>query len=469
MENVMTTDRIAPYVAKNAARFLDELQQLIRIPSVSTLPEHAGDVRRAGEFLVANLRAQVGFDQVELVETAGHPLVYAEWMNAPGKPTVLIYGHYDVQPADPFELWRTPPFEPTIEGEDLRGRGAVDDKGPMLATLKALETLMRTDGALPVNVRVLIEGEEESGGEAVEAFVKANAKRLRADCALVLDTAMIDKGVPTISYGLRGMVYAEIVARGAGHDLHSGVYGGIAPNPLQALAWVLADLKGRDGRIRLPELYEMMQPPSDAERGALARQSELQEAGLLSAAGLREMPGESGFGVAERASARPTFEVHGIRGGFTGEGAKTVIPAEATAKVSLRLVPHQKPEAVLALLTRRVQELAPPGITLELRPLHGGDAVLLGLNASVLKTAARALESEFGREVAFLREGGSIPVVALFDRVLKVPVVLLGFSLPDDNIHAPNEKFYIPNYYAAIRTVASFLKQLGSEALEGSA
>lgn len=463
----MTTDRIAPYVAENAVRFLDELKELIRIPSVSALPEHAGDVRRAAAFLVAQLRERVRLSTVELVETAGHPLVYAEWMDAPGKPTVLIYGHYDVQPADPFELWLSPPFEPTIEGEILRGRGAVDDKGPMFATVKALEALMRTDDTLPVNVRVLIEGEEESGGEAIEAFVKASAERLRADCALVLDTAMVDNGVPTISYGLRGMVYAEIIARGASHDLHSGVYGGIAPNPLQALAWVLADLKGRDGRIRLPGLYEMMPPLSDEERATLARQSELQREVLSSAAGLREMPGESGFGVAERASARPTFEVHGIRGGFTGEGAKTVIPAEAIAKVSLRLVPDQKPDAVLALLASRIRELTPPGITLELRPLHGGDAVLLGLESSMLKTAARALEAEFGHEVAFLREGGSIPVVALFDRVLKVPVVLLGFSLPDDNIHAPNEKFYIPNYYAAIRTVASFLKRLGSETEEG--
>lgn len=456
----MTNTRIASYVDENAARFLDELKALVSIPSVSTLPEHGADVRRAAEFLVAQLRDSVGMSAVELVETEGHPLVYAEWLGARGKPTILIYGHYDVQPADPIELWRTPPFEPTVVGEDLRGRGAVDDKGPMFATIKALETLMRIGGVLPVNVKVLIEGEEESGGEAVEAYVRAYPERLQADCVLVLDTGMIERGVPTISYGLRGIAYAEIIARGASHDLHSGVYGGIAPNPLQALAWVLTDLKGRDGRINLPGLYEMMQPLTSEERAALARQSELQERGLMTAGGLSVLPGEEGFSSAERAAARPTFEVHGIRGGFTGEGAKTVIPAEAVAKVSLRLVPGQKPETVLELLARRVRDLASPGIALEVRPLHGGNAALLPLNSSVLKTAAAALEEEFGRGVAFVREGGSIPVVALFDSVLRTPVVMLGFSLPDDKVHAPNEKFYLPNYYAAIRTVANFLKRL---------
>lgn len=456
----MTTTRIAAYVEENASRFIDELKALVRIPSVSTLPEHREDVRRAAEFLVANLLERTGLDQVELVETAGHPLVYAEWLNAPGKPTVLIYGHYDVQPADPLELWHTQPFEPTIEGENLLGRGAVDDKGPMFATLKALETLMRTEDALPVNVRVLIEGEEESGGKSVDAYVRAHADRLRADCALVLDTAMITKGVPTISYGLRGILYAEIVARGARQDLHSGVYGGIAPNPLQALAWTLAELKGRDGRIRLPGLYEAAHPLSNEERFALSLQSELQEGELMRSAGLSVLPGEEGFSVAERATARPTFEVHGMRGGFIGEGAKTVIPAEATAKVSLRLVPGQTPEVVLRMLTERVSELAAPGITLEVRPMHAGEPALLSLEAPALKIAAAALEAEFGREVVFIREGGSIPVVELFDSVLSIPVVMLGFSLPDDNIHAPNEKFHLPNYFAAIRTVADFLKRL---------
>lgn len=461
---MMNAERIAVYVEKNAARFLDELKELVAIPSISTSPEYRDEVRRAADFLVAQLRDVVRLSSVELIETAGHPLIYAERMEAPGQPTVLIYGHYDVQPVDPIKLWHTPPFEPIVDGDNLRGRGVVDDKGPMFATLKALETLIHTEGSLPINVKVLLEGEEESGGESIESYIKDNPERLRADCALVLDTGMIAPGVPTISHALRGIVYAEIIARGAQQDLHSGVYGGIAPNPLQTLAWVLSDLKGRDNRINLPGLYEMMQSLSDEERAALDRQSEIQEEGLLGAAGLQVLPGEAGFNIAERASARPTFEVHGIAGGFTGEGAKTVIPAEAKAKVSLRLVPGQEPDAVFDLLKAKVRALASPGITLETVRVHGGSAVLLGLQAPVLQTAAAALEAEFGREVVFLREGGSIPVVALFNAVLNIPVVMIGSVLPDDNVHAPNEKYYLPNFYAAIRAVADFLGRLKAQA-----
>jgi acetylornithine deacetylase/succinyl-diaminopimelate desuccinylase-like protein len=457
----MADSRIAAYVEANAGRFLEELKALVAIPSISTTPEYSAEVRRAAEFLVDHLHRRLGLE-AELIETAGHPLVYAAWSGAPGKPTVLIYGHYDVQPVDPIELWRTPPFEPTVEGDNLRGRGAVDDKGPTFATLKALETLLGVEGTLPVNIKVLLEGEEESGGESIDAYVRANYPRLSADCVLVLDTGMVEPGVPTITYGLRGLAYAEIVANGAGHDLHSGSYGGIAPNPIQALAWVLADLKGRDGRINLPGLYELMQPLSDTARDALQRQSDLEAETLRVAGELSGLPGEADYNVAERASARPTFEVHGIRGGFVGEGAKTVIPATATAKISLRLVPDQRPDKVIELLRARVRELTPPGVTMEVRPLHGGDAVVLSLDAPQLQAAAAALEDEFGRPVAFVRGGGSIPVVALFDTLLKAPVVMMGFGLPDDNVHAPNEKFHLPNFYAAIRSVASFLQRLGN-------
>lgn len=460
----MNVSTVSAYVENNSARFLEELKDLIRIPSISTLPENAGDVRRAAEFISQNLRERVGLKNVEIIETAGHPLVYAEWLEAPEKPTVLVYGHYDVQPVDPVELWRTPPFEPTLEGENLRARGAVDDKGPMFATLKALETLMQTNGgALPVNVKILLEGEEESGGASIAAYVKNHGDRLKADCALVLDTAMVEKGVPTISQALRGILYAEIVARGAAGDLHSGIYGGIAPNPLQTLAWALSELKGRDGRINVPGLYELANPLSDTEHEALKKQSEAQENALKAAAGLELLPGEEGFSVAERGAARPTFEVHGIIGGFTGAGAKTVIPAEAIAKISLRLVPGQNPDKVFELLAARVKELAAPGTTLELRLVHGGDAVLLPLDSPVLQTAAQALEAEFNRPVAFQREGGSIPIVAQFNQQLNLPVVMFGFGLMDDNIHAPNEKFYLPNFYHAIRTVANFLTLLSNE------
>lgn len=449
---------INDYVAANAARFLDELKAFVAIPSVSTLAEHSIDMCRAGEWLVAQL-GLAGLT-AELIKTDGHPLVYGEWLGAPGRPTVLIYGHYDVQPVDPIELWRTPPFAATVEGDNLRGRGAVDDKGPTLATIKALETLRAVDGALPVNVKVLIEGEEECGGASVAAYVQANPARLAANCALILDTGMLDVGVPTLTYGLRGIAYFEIVATGAAADLHSGVYGGIAPNPIQALCWVLAELKGRDGHINIPGLYEMLRPLSPAEQAAFARLEPVAVDKLKRAAGLAELPGEAGYGVVERATARPSFEVHGIRGGFTGEGTKTVIPATATAKVSLRLVADQQPEAVLELVKQRVAELAVPGVTLEVRPLHGGDPVTFPLDAPALTAAAAALAEEFGRPVEFIREGGSIPITALFNSVLKLPAVMMGFGLADDNVHAPNEKFYLPNYYAAIRSVAGFLKRL---------
>lgn len=456
----MTDSTIAAYVEAHATRFLDELKALVAIPSISTLSEHRADTARAAEYLVAQLREKAGL-QAELIETAGHPLVYGEWLGAPGKPTVLIYGHYDVQPVDPLELWNTPPFEPVVEGDNLRGRGAVDDKGPTLATIKALETLRAVGGTLPVNIKVLLEGEEESGGEAVAAYVKANPERLAADYALILDTGMVEIGTPTISYGLRGIVYFELVASGAAGDLHSGMYGGIAPNPIQALAWVLAELKGRDGRIMIPGLYELMRPISETEKAAFERQSVGAGPRLMAAAGLSELPGEAGYSVVERATARPTLEVHGIRGGFVGEGAKTVIPAIATAKISLRLVADQKPDAVLGLVRQRIAELGVPGIKLEIRDLHGGDGVTIPLDSPAMVQAAAALEAEFGKPVEFVREGGSIPIAALFDSVLKLPSVMMGFGLADDNVHAPNEKFYLPNYYAAIRSVAGFLQRLG--------
>lgn len=460
----MNTSKIASYVEENKDRFLEELKDLIRIPSISTLPENAEDVRRAAEFLAANLREKVGLENVEIIKTEGHPLVYAERLEAESKPTVLLYGHYDVQPIDPVELWKTEPFEPTLVGDNLYARGAVDDKGPMFANLKAIETLLKTgDGKLPVNIKLLLEGEEESGGESIAHYVKHNGEKLKADCALVLDTAMVEKGVPTISHALRGIMYAELIAKGAAGDLHSGVYGGIAPNPLQTLAWAIAEIKGRDGKINLPGLYEMARPLNDEERQALETQSQAQEEELKSAAGLKELPGEEGFSIAERATARPTFEVHGIIGGFTGAGAKTVIPAEATAKISLRLVPGQNPDKIFDLLADHVKTLAAPGTTLELKAVHGGDSVLLPLDAPVLQIAAKALENEFGKPVAFQREGGSIPIVAQFAQQLNMPVVMYGFGLADDNIHAPNEKFYLPNFYHAIRTVAGFLTLLGNE------
>jgi len=448
------------YVTEHQQRFLDELKELLRIPSISALPEHKTDIERAAEYVAAQLRS-IGLDQVEVIATEGHPLVYGEWLRAQGRPTVLIYGHYDVQPVDPVELWESPPFEPTVRGDNLYGRGACDDKGQIFALIKALEVLMRTsDGQLPVNVKVLIEGEEEAGGEAIERYVKEHPDRLRADAALVADTGMIAPGIPCITYGLRGILYTEVEVRGAAHDLHSGTYGGIAPNPLHALAIIIAGLKDAQGHITIPGFYDTVRPVTTEER-ELWRRIPRDPQELLQEMGSSDFFGEEEYSLLERMWARPTLDVHGIAGGFTGEGTKTVIPAVAKAKISMRLVPDQDAEEIEALFTQRVRDLCPKGVTVQVQAVHCGGWVLMPPSSQAIAAAAAALQEEFGREPVFIREGGSVPIVALFGSVLQLPTVLMGFGLPDDHLHAPNEKFYLPNFYSAIRSAAGFLQRLG--------
>lgn len=456
------TDAALTYVESHRQQFLDGLLDLLRIPSISTLPKHKKDIKRAAKYIAGELE-RIGLKKVNVIKTDGHPLVYGEWLEAPGKPTVLIYGHYDVQPVDPITLWKSDPFEPEIRDENIYARGAVDDKGQMYALVKALEALMRANGALPVNVKLLIEGEEEAGGESIEAYVKAHPKRLAADVALVADTGMPAPGVPALVYGLRGILYTEIHAQGARHDLHSGEYGGVGPNPIHALALVLTGLKGPDGRITIPELYERIQPVTDAERALWDRNPVDVAALLKQEMGIDVLPGEQEYDPRERQTARPTLEVHGIRGGFVEEGAKTVIPAEATAKVSLRLPPGLRPADVLPLVERRVAELCPPGVTMTVRNIHGGDAVLVPLDNVFMRAAEKALEQEWGRPPVFERSGGSIPVGALFDSELHVPIIFMGTGLPDDNIHAPNEKYHLPNFYHLIRQAIRFLEIIGGD------
>lgn len=447
------------YAASNSDRFLEELNALIRIPSISGISDYHPDVRRAAEWLASHINT-IGFSNAQVIESIALPLVYAERMIDPSKPTVLVYGHFDVQPVDPVALWHTPPFEPTLIGDSLYARGAVDDKGPTLAIIKALESLIATDG-LNVNIKILLEGEEESGSESISHYVEHNVAALACDYVLILDTGMVAKDVPTITHSLRGMTYVEITANGAKGDLHSGGYGGIAPNPIQALAWVLADLKGRDGFINLPGLYEMLRPLSSEERAILDRQSQQRGEALMAAAGIDSFPGEQQYSAMERMTSRPTLEVHGIIGGFIGEGTKTVIPAEAKAKVSLRLAPGQDSHKVFQLLKARVAELAPEAVKMDVVWLNGGEPLLLPLDASVLKVAAAAYSAEFPQNpVEYVRGGGSIPVAALFDSTLKAPCVMLGFGLADDNVHAPNEKFHLPYYNAAIRTCIRFFSRL---------
>ena len=453
------------YARQYGPRFVAELKALLRIPSVSTTPEHRGDVRRAAEFLLEELK-RIGLDRVELIEGLGHALVYAECLKAPaGAPTVLCYGHYDVQPAEPLEEWISPPFEPTERDGNIYARGAVDDKGQMYMHLKALEALLMTGGGqLPVKVRVLLEGEEEVGGESIARFVASGDARLEADCALISDTEKFAPGLPTRCVGLRGMIYTEIEVRGARTDLHSGMYGGAAPNPFVALAQVIAGLKDRDGRILIPGFYDDVKAPSPEEHAAWARlpfdEAEYRETEIGSPA----LVGEPEYGVLERTWARPTLDVHGMPGGFTGAGAKTVIPAKAVAKVSLRLVPGMTTERAFSQYKAFVEELAPPGVTVKVQLIHSGEPTLIGTDNSYLHAAAEALEAVWGTKAVYVRSGGSIPIVGDLARHLRLPSVMMGFGLPDDNLHAPNEKFNLANFHKGIETIITFFHRLGEAA-----
>ena len=453
---------------ENKGRFVEELKALLRIPSVSTAPEHVGDVRRAAEFVAAELK-RIGMENVRLIETTtaerkGHPWVYADWLHAaPGadgkaKPTVLCYGHYDVQPAEPLDEWKTPPFEPTERDGNIYARGAVDDKGQMWMHVKALESLMAAGGGkLPVNVRVIVEGEEEVGGEGIAAFVREHGDQLKADVALVSDTEMFAPELPTLCVGLRGMIYTEIEARGAKVDLHSGMYGGAAPNPFVALAQVIAKLKDENGKILIPGFYDKVQKPTADELKAWKALPFDEEHYRETEVGSTVLTGEPGLSVQERTWARPTLDVHGMPGGFVGVGAKTVIPAKAVAKVSMRLVPDMTPVESFAKYKAYVESIAPKGVQLEVRLIHAGDPIVVSTDNAYVKAATEAMREVFGKETVVVRGGGSIPIVGDFVRELKIPTVMMGFGLPDDNLHAPNEKFHLANFHRGIESIVRFL------------
>ena len=455
------------YARENQSRFLNELKDLLRIQSVSTLPEHNGDTRRAAGSLAAEMK-RIGLEKVRLIETStaqrsGHPLVYGEWLHGAGKPTVLCYGHYDVQPPDPLDEWTTPPFEPAERNGNLYARGAVDDKGQMYMHLKALESLFHAGGGtLPLNVRVLLEGEEEVGGEGIAAFVREHPQELKADFALISDTEMFAPEMPTLCVGLRGLLYTEIEVRGAKTDLHSGVYGGAAPNAFVALAQIIAGLKDRDGRILIPGIYDDVVAPSAEEKAAWKRLPFDEEHYRKTEVGSAVLTGEAGFSVLERTWARPTLDVHGMPGGFIGAGAKTVIPARAVAKVSMRLVPSMKPDVIFAKYRDFVASLAPKGVTAEVRLIHSADPLLIRTDNAYVTAAVAAMKEVFGKETVFIRGGGSIPIVGDIERHLKIPSVMMGFGLPDDNLHAPNEKFHIANFYRGIESIIRMLERVGA-------
>jgi acetylornithine deacetylase/succinyl-diaminopimelate desuccinylase-like protein len=449
------------FVQANQGRFLAELKEFIRIPSISTLPEHAPDIERAASFVAESLRS-AGLENIEVIPTAKHPLVYADWLHAPGKPTVLCYGHYDVQPADPLELWVSPPFEPTERNGNLYARGAVDDKGQMYMHVKAIESLRAVTGTLPVNVKFLVEGEEEVGGASIAKYVAENPAKLKADVALVSDTAMYAEGMPTLCIGLRGLIYMEVDANGPARDLHSGLYGGAAPNAVYGLIELLAKAKDADGVIRIPGIFDNVDEPAPAEQASWKRLPFSEQEFLQKEVGATELTGEPNRSVLERVWSRPTLEVHGIAGGFTGAGAKTVIPAKATAKVSIRLVPRQDPDQVVAAFREWVRANTPKGIRTEVRVLSASPGLVVNPDHPAMQVAARAFGDVFGKETVFIRSGGSIPIVGDFANHLGIPTILMGFGLPDDGLHSPNEKYKVENYYLGIMTIAHFLEQYGA-------
>jgi acetylornithine deacetylase/succinyl-diaminopimelate desuccinylase-like protein len=449
------------YARENQQRFLSELKDLLRIPSISTLQEHKPDVRKAADFVGNELR-RIAMENVEVIPTSGHPLVYADWLHARGKPTVLMYAHYDVQPPDPLDEWVSPPFEPQERNSNLYARGAVDDKGQLWMEVKALEALMRAgNGKLPINVKVLIEGEEEIGGESIAEYVRKEKAKLKAGFALVCDTELFAPDLPTICVGLRGLVYTEIEATGARTDLHSGMYGGAAPNPFFALIEIISKLKDAKGRILIPGFYSKVKAPSAEELKAWKKLPFNEEHYRRTEVGSTMLTGEPGFSVLYRTWARPTLEVHGMPGGFTAPGAKTVIPAKASAKVSMRLVPNQDPDDILKRHKAYVKKVTPKGIQTNIKVWSKGPACVVGTNNKYIKAATEAMHDIFKKDTVFIRSGGSIPIVTDFQDVLKIPSVLMGFGLPDDNLHAPNEKFHIPNFYRGIESICLFFEKLG--------
>ncbi|NWG34943.1 MAG: dipeptidase [Chloroflexi bacterium] len=451
-------DPALDYARANRQTHLSRLCHWLRIPSISTTPEHSSDVRRAAEFAAQYLR-DMGMPDVEIRETTGHPIVYARYANPQPSnlPTLLIYGHFDVQPTDPEDEWTRPPFEPTLEGETLYARGASDDKGQVFAVLAALESYLKTSGRLPVNVKILLEGEEEITSPSLFPYLRAHADELTADAILIADQDMLDPQHPVIMWGVRGNLYAEIEVRGPAHDLHSGTFGGGVDNPFNVLVRLLAALQdGETRRVLIPGFYDSVEELTDEER-ALIAQAPIHDGVGLYLTGAPALGGETGYPLAERVSVRPTFEVHGIAGGFTGAGSKTVIPAKATAKVSMRLVPRQTPDEVFEALKSYLHFLCPPTVKLEVRAIGKAHPVKMDYQAPAVQAAAVSYEKGFGHKPIYLRGGGSLPIVYEMIETLKAPVVMIGFGLPDDRTHSPNEKFFLPNFYRGIETVIHYL------------
>jgi acetylornithine deacetylase/succinyl-diaminopimelate desuccinylase-like protein len=454
----MTMSSLSEYLENNRDRHLDELKDFLRIPSISAKSEHSGDMTTAAAWLAERM-LEAGLQSAEVIQTGGHPIVLGEWRGAPGAQTLLVYGHYDVQPPEPLDEWDTPPFEPTVRDDNLYARGSVDDKGQMYLHLKAVEAHIAERGKLPVNVVFLVEGEEEIGSPHLADFLRANQARLACDAVLISDTSMFAPGLPSIGVGLRGLAYMEIRVQGARSDLHSGSYGGAVVNPANALATIISKLRDSEGRVAIPGFYDTVRELGERERASMDSLP-FDEESLREEVGSPKLGGEAGFNALERVWARPTLDVNGLLSGYTGEGAKTVLPARAMAKVSMRLVPDQDYHDIERRFIDYVKKIAPEGVTVEVEALHGGQPWRADPTEPIFDAASRALEQAFGRQPVFIREGGSIPIVQVFQEVFGAPVVLLGFGLPGENAHAPNEWFSLDNYRRGTDAIARLYDEL---------
>lgn len=460
MSHLSTLDA---YFAENRDNHLAELNEFLRIPSISSLSEHKQDMQTAASWLAAAMK-RVNLENISIDETGGHPVVYADWLHAPGKPTILFYGHYDVQPVDPLNLWETPPFEPTVRDNKLFARGASDDKGQVFMHLKAIEALFALDGALPVNVKFIIEGEEEIGSPSLPLYIEENKEKLAADLILISDTGMYAPGKPAVCYGLRGLTGIQIDVRGAKGDLHSGLYGGGVQNAIHALADILASFRDEHGTIQVEGFYDNVRPLSEEERQAY-RDLQFDEEALKEEVGVKELFGEKGYSYLEQIWARPTLEVNGVFGGFSGEGIKTVLPAEAGAKITCRLVPDQDPDEIVALLKAHIEKHKPAGVEISISEFDKGAPYITPFDHPVIQAAGRSYERVYEVPTAYIRGGGSIPIVADFDQILQLPVVLMGFGLSSENFHAPNEHFHLENFDKGLRVLGDYLYEVSTLSL----
>ena len=451
-------DKIIDFINVNRDRYLEELKALLAIPSISALPQHAADVKRCADWCADQMR-RIGLQDVRLIDTPGNPVVYGDWLGADGAPTILFYGHYDVQPVDPLELWESPPFEATIRDGEIYARGSADDKGQVFMHFKAIEAHLKQNGRLPVNMKIILEGEEEVGSANLDDFIRAHKSELGANVVVISDSPMFDRGIPSICYGLRGLVYFQIDLRGSKTDLHSGSFGGAVANPAMVLAQVLAQMKDRGGRVKIPGFYDDVVPLTDEERKAWASLP-FNEKKFKKDFGIPKLFGESGYTTLERIWARPTFEINGLLSGFTGEGAKTVLPAVSMAKVSMRLVPNQHPDKIAKLFEDYVTKITPKTVALNITRMHGGKPWMTSYDNPFVQAARRAIEKGFGKTPVFTREGGSIPVVSTFQEELGLPSVLFGVGLPDENAHAPNEKLDVSNFHNGIIASAILYQEI---------